>query len=97
MTDHEAIGKAVQEKKNIEGELKTLRIKADRYAETFSLLGQTLKSNPAGVAFDDQPSRLGTMEVHFTSIGFDIGEVKEIVAKIREKENRLSDLKSLLE
>jgi hypothetical protein len=31
MTDAEAIGKAVQEKKAIEGELKTLRLKADRY------------------------------------------------------------------
>lgn len=96
MTDAEAIGKAVQEKKAIEEELRILHLKADRYAENFSLLGQKLKSNPVGVVFDDQPSAVGTMEAHFTSSGFDIGEVKEIVAKIRAKEDRLRDLNTLL-
>jgi hypothetical protein len=96
MTDHEAIGKAHHEKKAIEGELKTLRIKADRYAEYFSLLGKNLKGNAAGVVFDDQSSGIGIMEDHFDSSAFDICEVKEIVAKIREKESRLSELNFLL-
>lgn len=97
MTDNEAIGRAVQEKKTIEGELRTLRIKADRYAEYFSRLGETLNSHPAGAVFDDQSATAGATGFHFNSSDFNIGEVKEIVAKIREKENRLSYLKSLLE
>ena len=96
MTDAEAIGKAVQEKKTIEGELKYLRLKADRYAEYFARLAQILKENPAGGVFDDQSSAAGTMEFHFNSKDFDIGEIKEIVAKIRAKEDRLRELNVLL-
>lgn len=96
MTDSEAIGKAYQEKKSIDGELKTLRIKADRYAEIFGQLAQHLKTNPAGVVFDDQPSALGAMEIHYTTSGWDVNELKEMVATIRAKEARLRELTNLL-
>ena len=87
MTDAEAIGRAVQEKKTIEGELKTLRLKADRYAEYFSRLGQVLNGHPAGAVFDDQSARVGEIGFHFNSKDFDILEIKEIVAKIRGSVN----------
>jgi hypothetical protein len=96
MTDAEAIGKAVQEKKTIEGELKTLRIKADRYAENFYKLGQHLKMNPTGVIFDDQPSIIGTMDAHVLTASWDAEDVKMTVAAIRSKESRLKDLNDLL-
>jgi hypothetical protein len=96
MTDAEALGKAHQERKAIEAELKNLRIKADRYAQNFSLLAQILKNNPAGAVFDDQPSPVGMMEHHFNSADFDIREVKELVDRIRQKENRLRELNDLL-
>lgn len=96
MTDAEAIGRAVQEKKAIEAELKTLLIKADLYAESFLHLGRILKENPAGGVFDDQISQAGVMEHHFHSKDFDIGEVMELVATIRAKQNRLKELNAKL-
>jgi hypothetical protein len=96
MTDAEAIGRAVQEKKTIDGELRTLRIKADRYAQYFSELGQLLRVNPVGAVFDDQAARFGTTGLHFNSKDFDIGEIRNLVAKIREREDRLKDLTDLL-
>jgi hypothetical protein len=96
MTDAEAIGKAHQERKALEGELKTLTIKADRYAEFFLHLGQILKTNPAGGVFDDQISQVGVMEHHFNSKDFDIGEVVKLVADIRAKQDRLKDLNAKL-
>lgn len=97
MTDEEAIGKAHKEKKAIEGEFKTLRIKADRYAELFSRLGRTLADGPAGAVFDDQAASLGTMTEHFNSKDFNVEEVREVVAAIREKQNRLRELTSMLD
>jgi hypothetical protein len=96
MTDAEALWKATQEKKTIEAELKSLRLKADQYAESFSRLGQILNGHPAGAVFDDQSARVGETGFHFNSKDFDIAEVKEIAGKIRKREYRLTDLTSKL-
>ncbi len=96
MTDAEAIGKAVIEKKAIMDALKGLRIKADHYGQQYLALGQLLKHDPAGVVFDEQISRVGVAKAHFDSSECDLGYVRELVRDIRAKEERLHDLEELL-
>jgi hypothetical protein len=96
MTDVEAFGLAHQEKKKIEGELKTRRVKVLRYGDSLSRLAQLLNSNPAGAVFDDQVSPAGVMECHFTSAEFDIADIAKLVAEIRALESRLKDLNAQL-
>lgn len=98
MTDDEAIGKAVTEKKRREQELKTLRIKADQHGERFALLAHLLKTDPAGAVFESQATRRRFDTVASFSVAeFDGAEIKELVGKIREHEDRLADLKAQLE
>ncbi len=96
MTDAEAIGRAVIEKKQIMESLKSLRIKADHYGQNYFALGQLLKNDPAGVVFDEQVSRVGVMKGHFNSPELDLASVKQLVSDIRSKEERLNDLDQLL-
>jgi hypothetical protein len=96
MTDAEAIGKAHLEKKEIFDSLKNLRIKADHYGQLYLALGNLVKRDPAGAVFDEQVSRVGTMREHFDSSHFDIKAIVHLVAEIRSKEERLSDLEQLL-
>ena len=96
MTDAEAIGKAHLEKKQIFDSLKNLRVKADHYGQLYLALGNLVKRDPAGVVFDDQDSRAGATREHFNSSDFDIKSIVQLVAEIRSKEERLSDLEELL-
>lgn len=73
-----------------EKDLKALRMKVAQHAAKFAMIAQLLRDDPGGIMFDEQLTRRSSDTVaHFTSKEFDIVELKELVAQIRELEEGL--------
>jgi hypothetical protein len=93
MTNAETIEQSVLERKRSEQELKVLHLKADQHAAKFAMIAQLLRDEPGAIVFDEQStSRRSDTVVHFESKEFSGVEIRELVGKIRELEDRLSDL-----
>ena len=98
MTNTETIGQPVLEQKHREQELKALYLKAGQHAAKFAMLAQLLRDDPRAIVFDEQSTRRRSDSVaHFESKEFSGLEIKELVGQIREREDRLSDLRTKLE
>jgi hypothetical protein len=93
MTNAETVGQLVPEQKRHEQELKMLHTKAGHHAAKFAMLAQLLRDDPGAIVFDEQSTgRRSNTLAHFDSKEFNGLEIKELVGKIREHEDRLSDL-----
>ena len=98
MTNAETIGQPILEQKHREQELKVLHFKAAQYAARFAMLAQLLRDDPGAIVFDEQSTRRRPDYVaRFESREFSGVGIKELVAQIREHEDRLSDLRAKLE
>lgn len=98
MANTKTTGKPILEQERCEQELKMLRMKAAQHAAKFAMIAQLLRDDPGAIVFDEQLTRRRSDTVaHFTSKEFNGGEIKELVAQIREQEEWLSDLQSKLE
>jgi hypothetical protein len=78
--------------------LKALHLKAGQHAAKFAMLAQLLRDDPGAIVFDGQSTRRRPDYVaRFESKEFSGAGIKELVAQIREHEDRLSDLRAKLE
>ena len=95
MTNAETIGQPALEQKRRGQELKALHLKAGQHAAKFAMLAQLLRDDPGAIVFDEQSTRRRSCSVaHFESREFSGIEIKELVRQIREREDRLSDLRA---
>ena len=93
MTNAETIGQPVLEQKRHEQELQALHLKAGQHAAKFAMLAQLLRDDPGAIVFDEQVTRRRADSVaHFGSNEFSGVEIKDLVNKIRDLEDRISDL-----
>jgi hypothetical protein len=98
MTNAEEIGQPVLEQMRLEQELTVLHSKSGQYAARFAMLAQLLRDDPGAAVFDEQSRRRRPeCVVHFESKEFSGVTIKELVGRIREHEDRLSDLRAKLE
>ncbi len=95
MTDIDTIGDSLLEEKDCERDLRELHLKAAQLAAKFLMLAQLLRDDPGAIVFDEQATHRSSDSVaHFGSKEVSGSEIKDLVSKIRNLEERISELRA---
>lgn len=95
MINTNAIGNPLREEEDCEQSLREFRLKAAQLAAKFLMVAQLLRDDPGAIVFDEQVTRRRVDSVaHFGSKDFSSAEIKGLVGKVRNLEDRISDLRA---
>src|SRR5579864_4831837 len=95
MINTDTIGNPLLEERDCEQGLGELHLKAAQLAAKFLMVAQLLRDDPGAIVFDEQVTRRRTDSVaHFGSNEFSGVEIKDLVSRIRDLEDRISDLRA---
>ena len=95
MINTDTIGNPLLEENDCEQGLRELHLKAAQLAAKFLIVAQLLRDEPGAIVFDEQATRRRADSVaHFGSKEFSGVEIKDLVSKIRNFEDRISDLQA---
>ncbi len=87
MVTAQTTGRLGLDEERCQKELTALRMKIAQHAAKFAMIAQLLRDDPGAIVFDEQLTRRSSDTVaHFTSKEFDIVELKQLVAQIRDLE-----------
>ncbi len=95
MINTDTCGNPLLEEKDCEQNLRELHLKAAQLAAKFLMVAQLLRDDPGAIVFDEQVTRRRADSVaHFGSKDFSSAEIKDLVSKVRNLEDRISELRA---